>query len=192
VTGYVHDVFVSYARGGTVEPWVRHSFAPAFRRALQEELARSNVFVDEQIPTGVEWPAHLQYALLRSRVLVAVFSRQYFDKVWCRAEIDSMMLRRDRFIAPEGAPSRIPVHAIVVHDCVAGVPADYETVQRADFKSHAVGIYAPSKAYLKAVATLAEEVSETIRQAPPWSDNFPLAALMEEPESPPAMAKPRF
>lgn len=175
MTGYRYDAFISYARQGTVEPWVQRVFVPNFRRALQEELAQAELFVDSAIPTGTDWPDYLRSALSQSRVMVAVFSRQYFDKSWCRAEIDSMAMRRDYFQAEGSAIAPHPVHAIVVHDCDSGVPAEYDSIQRVNFKKFGVSVYQPSKALLSAIADLASDVAETIRIAPDWSNDFPLS-----------------
>ena len=191
MTDYAYDVFVSYARKGWVEPWVHAVFVPNFKLALQEELGRANLFVDKEMPTGTEWPDYLRYALLRSRVMVAVFSGQYFSKAWCQAEINTMILRRDRFHLGEGNPPRHPVHAIVVHDCVNGPPEPYATIQNANFTDHTNNLKKASNKCIVAIRELASDVAETVRLSPTWAEDFPLAEVPTE-EARPPMARPRF
>ena len=103
-----------------------------------------------------------------------------------------MILRRDRFVSQAGGPARHPVHAIVVHDCVANLPGSYDAIQRANFKDYGLATYSPSKALVGAVAQLAEEVAETVRLAPDWADDFALAEMPDDLPGLPPMPRPKF
>jgi hypothetical protein len=91
---YEYDVFVSYRRHREWPVWVRDLFMPLFSHWLGEELGReAAVFVDDQIETGDSWPQRLGHSLGRTRVLVALFSRQYFASPWCLRELQHVLLR---------------------------------------------------------------------------------------------------
>jgi hypothetical protein len=91
---YEYDVFLSYRRHGEWPVWVRDIFMPLFKHYLGEELGQeAKVFVDYQIETGDSWPQRLGNSLGRTRVLVALFSRQYFTSPWCKQELQHVLSR---------------------------------------------------------------------------------------------------
>ena len=86
---YRYDVFLSYARGGTVELFVRDVFFESFIRALREAHPHREptVFLDEQsIPVGEPIPNEVRAALQQSRIMLAFLSPQYARKPWCLEE----------------------------------------------------------------------------------------------------------
>ncbi len=91
---YKYDVFVSYRRHCEWPVWVKDIFLPLFNHWLGEELGRvADVFVDYQIEAGDSWPQRLGSCLGGARVLVALFSRQYFNSPWCQRELQHMLWR---------------------------------------------------------------------------------------------------
>jgi hypothetical protein len=92
---YNFDVFLSYRRFMEWPKWVEDRFLPLFRHYLGEELGRSaNIFIDtKEIETGVAWPFKLAEGLSQSKVLVCLWSRQYFNSDWCLAELSHMRAR---------------------------------------------------------------------------------------------------
>jgi hypothetical protein len=93
---YMYDVFVSYSRHGEWPKWVKDTFLPLFYHWLGEELGRKfNIFVDYQIETGDSWPQKLGDSLGRTRVLVALFSKQYFNSPWCMRELQHVLSREE-------------------------------------------------------------------------------------------------
>jgi hypothetical protein len=193
---YEYDVFVSYPRGGNVEPWVRWHLLPLLMPALQENLARKMVFIDSQdLDTGVSWPEALEYAHLRSRVLLAVFSRQYFKKAWCLAELESMLARHKLLGLGTPEDPTILVHAIVAQDCEDDrVPPAYAHIQRSHFKSYVWGYpdrgWSQYKEFEDAVMALAERIADTVEKAPHWSPDFPALRPPAGPSDTPTV--PRF
>jgi len=94
VSGYEFDVFVSYIRRGNPYSWVSNHFLPRLRDCLADQLAdEPTVFVDEEMERAANWPARLEQALNRTKVMVAVLSPQYFRSPWCLAEWDTMVER---------------------------------------------------------------------------------------------------
>ena len=49
--------------------------------------------MDVMIETGASWPDHLALNHARSKLLVAVLSRDYFQSDWCRLELALMYAR---------------------------------------------------------------------------------------------------
>ena len=76
------------------------------RKALQlsplghpEELGgnQPRIFFDENdLESGTAWPWKLAAALASSKVLVCLWSRQYFSSPWCKAELSHMRARENR------------------------------------------------------------------------------------------------
>lgn len=196
--GYKWDVFVSYPRQGTVEGWVRKHLVPLLKKALQENLARESLFIDqERLNTGVSWPKALEHELRRSRVLLAVTSRQYFKKAWCLAELESMMRRSELLGMGTDNNPQLLVHAIVIvaHDCVEPerIPESYKHIFLLPFAEHAYPFpdteFAAYKAYYDAVLALAERLANSVNSAPPWRPDFPIVRPNEGPPDSPALPR---
>jgi hypothetical protein len=113
---YRHDVFISYRREPNWTPWTRDHFKKLLACYLQQELGGApEIFVDERIVVGADWVEELGEQLATSKVLIAIFSGDYFGSDWCLHELD-LMLERSRAVPkakPEDARLIIPV---VVHD----------------------------------------------------------------------------
>ena len=95
---YLYDVFVSYPHQEEHRIWVQAIFRNLLELHLTNELGRpAKLFIDrEGIGSGDAWPERLQLALARSRVLVPVWSINYFWSDWCMAECSVMLHREDR------------------------------------------------------------------------------------------------
>jgi hypothetical protein len=94
---YEHDLFISYRRSDKHwTRWARENVADALGTLLRPSLADVRIFVDEQIETGMSWPDRLARALARSRILVPLLSRAYFNSDWCRLELALMRDRESR------------------------------------------------------------------------------------------------
>lgn len=92
--GYEFDVFISYIRSGNPHAWMHNHFLPRLRNCLADQVAHEPaVFIDEEMDRGTNWPARLETALNRTKVMVAVFSPQYFRSRWCLAEWETMVAR---------------------------------------------------------------------------------------------------
>jgi hypothetical protein len=90
---YKYDVFISYQRERFGE-WVREYFSKFLDLYLEDALGRKpKIFIDKQIETGDIWPRNLVDALACSRCLVCVWSPSYFDSIWCRYELLTMLER---------------------------------------------------------------------------------------------------
>jgi TIR domain len=93
---YENDIFISYRRSDVDwVRWTRENFVRALTSLLRVRLGVLKVFVDETIEDGASWPNHLAMSLSRSRIMVAVLSRDYFQSDWCRLEL-ALMHHREK------------------------------------------------------------------------------------------------
>jgi hypothetical protein len=91
---YASDIFVSYSRLPKWPDWVRDWFRPLLEYRVGTELGRKvEVFVDQDLEDGSDWPLALAQKLAESRVLLPLFSRLYVNSKWCRAELSHMFAR---------------------------------------------------------------------------------------------------
>lgn len=94
---YEHHLFISYRRSDKRwTRWARENVADALATLLRPALGDVRVFVDDRVETGISWPGRLARALARSRLLVPLLSRDYFNSDWCRLELALMRHREDR------------------------------------------------------------------------------------------------
>jgi hypothetical protein len=114
---YEHDVFLSYRRNKEWPKWVSETFYSIFDHWLDAELDRDcSIFVDNQLETGQNWPANLANHLSKSRVLVPLWSSQYFNSEWCLKEMALFAARENAtgFGTPHNSQRLIILAAI--HD----------------------------------------------------------------------------
>jgi TIR domain len=85
---YEYDVFLSYSRKFPHLEWVDDIFLPLFQAYLSEACNKDvKIFKDtEEIHTGNDWRNKIRTSLVRSRVMVSVFSPAYFRSEWCVRE----------------------------------------------------------------------------------------------------------
>lgn len=132
---YRWDVFLSYRRFREWPRWVNDHFLQLFEHYLGEELGRdAHVFIDKNaIETGAAWPYKLAEGLAESRVLVCLWSRQYFGSPWCLAEFAHMRAREEACgLANAQRPEGL-ILPVVLHDG-ADFPADVRHIQCAQFQ----------------------------------------------------------
>ena len=164
---YEHDVFISYKRERHWTPWVR-KFGSYLTSYLQQELGFTpRIFIDERIETGADWVDELGHNLASSKVIVPLFSKDYFGSEWCIHELDLMMERTG------GHPSqpnnfRLIVPAIV-HDGDA-IPAEVQRMQAKDLKvGRVIGLCEGTlrfQEYSTALNAFAPDVGSAISAAP--------------------------
>src|SRR4051794_13044009 len=120
---YQYDIFISYRRAPPVSDWVENHF----RRLLEEWVGESfaerepRLFIDTRVETGTDWPLELRNALLRSCLLVPVWSPRYFRSAWCMAELRSMRAREQQLGMRTQSDSSGLIFPVRFND---GVPRD--------------------------------------------------------------------
>src|SRR3954451_9800243 len=93
---YRHDVFISYKRELNWTDWTRDHFKELLKSYLQQDLGRTpDVFLDEHLESdfGIDWVRGLGTHLATAKVIVVLFSRDYFASDWCVHELDLAMER---------------------------------------------------------------------------------------------------
>jgi hypothetical protein len=168
---YRYDVFLSYRRHKEWPKWVNNHFLPLFEHYLGEELGRdAHVFLDtSEIESGSVWPYKLAEGLAQSRVLVCLWSRQYFSSPWCVTELAHMRAREDA--CGHGTPNQpggliVPV---VIHDG-EDFPLEVRHIQVADFQDivnvHMAPNSATAEELARRVAKWAPDVRAAVHRAP--------------------------
>lgn len=93
---YEYDIFISYRRSDVDwVRWTQENLVRALTSLLRVRLGAIKVFVDATIEDGASWPNYLAMSLSRSRIMVAVLSRDYFQSDWCRLEL-ALMHHREK------------------------------------------------------------------------------------------------
>jgi hypothetical protein len=181
---YRWDVFLSYRRFREWPRWVRDHFLPVFEHYLGEELGRDpHIFVDTgEIESGTDWPLKLAEGLSQSRVLVCLWSRQYFTSNWCLAELAHMRAREKScgFDTPE-QPGLLTV-PIVLHDG-EDFPESIRHIQTRDFRDFAnvrIAKGSPREEELAdAVKQWVPDVKAAVTRAPAFNPEWRDLAVVE-------------
>lgn len=123
---------------------------------LQAELGRPpRIFFDaNEIETGESWPLRLADGLAASKLMVCLWSKEYFSSAWCMAELSHMLARRQSIGLLLAAPPPIII-AVVIHD------GDTISSQLMDIQRFSIQEYA--NPWLARDSRKAEELSERIR-----------------------------
>lgn len=178
------DVFISYKRGGDTESWLKAHFRDRLQRRLNDAAGRpTRIFVDEDMGPGTRWREHVGAALQRSRLVIALLSRSYFESPWCRAELE-MVLAREKLLRDQGKA----VSLLFPLQCQDGKHYDPVVKERIwlDFSAWlhdtpaflTVGIHID---FASAVQRLGDELAERLDQIDGWTlPQVPLPAIFED------------
>lgn len=192
---YEYDVFLSYPRQGNSGDWVRNHFHSELRGCLDQELVDSpRIYYDQQQAVGVNWPQNLRRALLRSKVLVAVWSPPYFRSEWCLAEWQSMRAREAHLGMGEAERPQGLVFPVVFWDG-ENFPAEARATTWHDMSRFSL----PSPEFVRTteyvefqrrMQEVATAIAQLLSMAPPWQDGWPIH--MPQPQGAPAFKLPRL
>jgi hypothetical protein len=167
---YIHDVFISYRRHPEWTPWTREHVRGLLDAYLTQELGRSpEIFIDERIEPGADWPGRLARALAGARVLLPIFSRDYFGSDWCIHELDLMHDRLCRF---PGSSLIIPVighDGDLIPDEIARLePVDLKAFRNPDLQRRTPRF----EQFADAIRDLAPHVATAIGSAPGFDSSW--------------------
>jgi hypothetical protein len=173
---YRWDVFLSYRRFKEWPGWVNDHFLPLFTHYLGEELGRdAQVFVDvEATETGSAWPLKLAEGLSESRVLVCLWSKQYFSSPWCLAELAHMRAREKACGFGSAERPECLIVPVVLHDGEDFPPA-VRHIQTRDFKE-------VSNVRMARGSATEEKLADIVRQWVPDVKSAVARALTFDPE----------
>jgi len=180
---YLFDFFVSYKRDAETRGWIEKHFRPLLNLRVRQEIGRDpRIFIDDQLETGSSWPVQLGENLGRSRILIALWSKDYFSSNWCILEM-SHMLARERQANMRGAGnSRGLVIPVVIHDG-EDFPNSLGDIQRIDIQScFNVRMAIDSRRAEDLDAILAKEArafARALECAPGWQEHWAINAARE-------------
>jgi len=141
-----YDVFVSYAHDPVDhKAWVKSTIVAPLAALSHADGTPYRIFFDEAaIKVGRQWKTEIELALLGSRCFLPVYSERYFERPYCREEIE--MADQLRI---EGRLRVFPVARTV-----EGVPERYlRKVQYIDARASAAFMGELSAQIAQAVAT---------------------------------------
>ncbi|MFC5289892.1 TIR domain-containing protein [Actinokineospora guangxiensis] len=184
MSGYKFDVFISYARRGSVQKWLLNHFHDKLVECLADQLAPApKVYVDRTMPRAVHWPSNLRNALRHSKIMLQLLTPPYFESPWCMAEWRSMKERqRVLGLANVDSPQGL-VYSILYSDS-ENFPDEGREVSWWDFKPFANPdpVYQSTHGYVdfhREVSKLAVDIVQLLKQVPPWDPDWP---IIEPPE----------
>jgi hypothetical protein len=168
---YQYEVFLSYRRINEWPVFVEKVFLPMLKHWLQEELDGSlKIFYDvDRLETGEAWPQELAEALAASKLMICLWSRQYFSSDWCKAELSHMLARRKSLAAANVPPPPLIIPT-VIHDGES-IPQQLADIQRFNIQDY-------SSPWLADGTQKKEELSDQIRRLARHAGH----ALMKVPE----------
>ena len=173
---YHYDVFLSYSRKGQWPSFVANIFLPAFDHLLSEELGQQiKLFQDtHEIRTGEYVQERLKRELVRSKVMVALWSKLYFSSDWCKIEASFMLSRAESFREKQ-VTDRL-VLPLVIHDG-ADFPPLLNEIQQQDIRKYANPYLAKDslrkEELYEVLRSFAEDVADAIRAVPDESFAWP-------------------
>ncbi|MBS1914404.1 MAG: toll/interleukin-1 receptor domain-containing protein [Bacteroidetes bacterium] len=173
--GYNYEVFVSY-RKWKIEKWDgwMQMFVTMLTTYLAPCIGSGAVYVDyERAEGGVDWPEHLAASLARSKVMLAVLSKDYFRSDWCKLELELMLRRQELMKGAGGQGDAIRlVIPVVIHDGDS-FPEEVRRIQQIKFHDHAdPNMRRPSKEYRDFCAQVRNVVCPAIEEALTGAPHF--------------------
>jgi TIR domain len=178
---YEHDIFISYRRNDETLAWLENHFAPLLELRVGQELMRSpTIYIDvRKAEAGASWPPQLGIALGRSRILIALWAKDYFASEWCTEEMAQMLAREQESGLRSDTDPRGLVVIAVIHDG-DDFPNGLAEIQRFDIKnSFNVRMAQNSLRAEELDATLVQQapaIVHAINAAPEWRDAWSLKA----------------
>ena len=161
-------MFISYRRQKEWTRWTREHFCNILDAYLTQELSASPaIFADDQIEPGADWPDRLGEGLGRSRILLPIFSRDYFASDWCLHELDLMHGRLMQY------PNSRLIVPVVVHDGDL-IPEEIARIQAPNLSRYRntdlqrnTPLY---EQFSEAVKQIAPSIAAAIQSAPAFQD----------------------
>ncbi len=177
---YKHDIFISYRRDPETLRWIKRHFVPLLSLHVGFELARPPaIYLDEQIESGSSWPLSLAHALGASRVLLPLWTANYFTSPWCTEEFGQMLRREEMLkLRTPKKPNGLIIPAFI-HDGKS-FPAKLQYIQRFEIQpcfNPRMATDSPlAEALAATLATEAPAIAARIRNAPRWRKEWVAAA----------------
>ena len=159
---------------------MRNHFLPRLADRLNENSAEPvRLFCDELLDEGEEWAPALQDVLRKSKLLLAVWSADYFRSSWCMAEWESFRERERKLALPVGAPKSL-VYPIRYADGEHYHSAAKALQNTRDFSAlnYPDEVFRQSVKWLEfddLVTAVAKDLIAKLPLVPAWQGDFPIA-----------------
>jgi hypothetical protein len=186
---YRYDVFISYRRTDLVGRWVQNHFYPEFQMRLDANAGfATSVFCDTQLQEGDDWAGSLKANLRDSKLLIPIWSADYFRSKWCMTEWMNF-LERQRIL---GTTKRLflPIR----YSDGNFFPASASAIQYKDLSRYTYPdeVFRRSERWMEFTDKIDEFVAtvlEALDEVPEWQD-LPVSEF--DPLPPVQMTRPRL
>jgi hypothetical protein len=115
-TDYEWDIFLSFADDSFSGDWVKYTFRRLLEELMATEGHRPSIFFYREQDYAVAWQQNLMRALTTSRLMVCVWSPDYFRSKWCQLELRAMLRREKQLGMPTVAVPQGLVYGIRYSD----------------------------------------------------------------------------
>jgi hypothetical protein len=176
MAGYTHDVFLSYSRKNAWPDYIEKNFRPIFEHWMGAELGRDvRLYQDKTgLSTGQRWRDALRDAIAGSRVMVALWTKEYFASEACTWELSLMLARADDFRARNN-PAQL-VLPVELHDGEA-FPEFLREIQSLKLQDYSSPFMQPGGAQRETLSerlkVFARDVGVALSQVPDESFAWP-------------------
>ena len=154
-------------------------FLPLMQARLElERGTQTDIFFDRaEITAGMNWVETQRRALLRSRLLLGIWSPTYFASRWCLAEFATFRRRSE-------LEYRNLIVPITIHGG-ASFPTEAQTTQWFDFREFMIlgKAFNRSEKYLDfedAVRKLCGHIASQLKNAPQFDSSWPIVEPKDE------------
>lgn len=177
---YKHDIFISYRRNPETLEWMKNHFLPLLSLRLELELSRKpDIYVDDQLESGMSWPLQLGTELGSSKILVVLWTGNYFSSKWCTQELCQMLARERETKRRKPKNPRGLVIPAVIHG-KDRFPSELSDVQYFEMeKCFNVRMAKDSRRAEELDEILSNEapaIAKAISNAPAWRSAWPLSS----------------
>lgn len=191
--GYEYEIFVSYRRSVTIGTWVKEHLVPLLEARLCE-VAEADIRLscDYRMATGTRWPEELKHRIAASKVLLAIWSADYFRSDWCMAEWQSFRRREEVLGLFTASRTDGLVYPIRYADGEYFHPeaknAQWKDLASLNYPHEAFRLSAKYLDFDEAVQEIAQELVQMLGRVPPWVPDFPI--VEPRPLDPTAFPRP--
>jgi hypothetical protein len=168
---YEWDVFISYRRLSRVKEWVRDYFIKALTDSLEMELGvPPKIFWDEEgVEAGNRFTPTILNALKKSRCLICLWVKPYFQSPWCIAEWKTFVERAQR-VNMDARGLTVPIRLRDSEEYTE----EFKPLDFTEFNTTAPHWVQTEKymSFQSAIDKLAERIVEIINSAPDFDLNW--------------------
>lgn len=117
MSDYIHDVFVSYLSGDeNWVKWTKSNIVDLLQSNLSPAVGKLKIYhYFGRNQSSGDWPDDLAKALSRSKLIVPILCKAYFQSPWCRVEL-ALMHHRVQSVKQKTNQSHDLIIPLIIHD----------------------------------------------------------------------------